>query len=192
MTPFLIVGLGNPGKKYEITRHNAGFLFLDFLQKEWNFPEFSQNERFHSSLSEGSFDSQKIILAQPETFMNLSGNAIEKLLSFYKIPLEHLAVIHDDLDIALGTFRTATNSRSAGHNGVQSIIDRLGSQTFRRFRLGIRIPTDIENSQSKIPSDRFVLEPFPENELRPLRSIFPEIQTALEAWIQTEEMSNVS
>lgn len=192
MTPLLIIGLGNPGKKYETTRHNAGFLFLDFLQREWDFPEFLRNERFHSSLSDGSFDGQKIILAQPETFMNLSGDAAEKLMYFYKIPLEHLAVIHDDLDITLGSFRIATNSSSAGHNGVQSIIDHIGSKTFHRFRLGIRTPTNLENSQPKIPNDRFVLEPFPEKELETLQSIFPEIQTALESWIREERMLSAS
>lgn len=186
MPPFLIAGLGNPGKKYEITRHNAGFLFLDFLREQWEFPDFLPSNRFQSVLSEEVFAGEKIFLIKPETFMNASGKAIETLLAFYKIPLSHLAVIHDDLDIPLGTFRIATDSRSAGHNGVQNTIDCLGSQAFRRFRIGISAPANAGHSQPKIPNDRFVLEPFSTNELKVLRSTFPEVQTALESWLQKD------
>lgn len=186
MSHFLIAGLGNPGKKYEATRHNAGFLFLDFLQREWCFPNFSPNNRFQSSIAEGSLDSNRILLVRPETFMNRSGEAILNLLSFYKIPQTHLAVIHDDLDIPLGSFRRATDSRAAGHNGVQNIIDRLGSQEFCRFRLGIGAgtPDNSENSSIRIPSERFVLEPFPKDEYETLRSIFPDVQTSVESWLR--------
>lgn len=158
----LIVGLGNPGKKYKATRHNIGFIFIDALQAGWNFPVFEFQKKFNAELSRENFQQEDIILVKPQTFMNLSGESVKKILDFYKMIPKDILVIHDDLDIAMGNFKIATNSSSAGHNGVQNIIDQLGTQEFRRIRVGIGqtkenaiicppdMPVQIKNSTNKL------------------------------------------
>src|SRR5689334_19392192 len=137
----LIIGLGNPGKQYENTRHNAGFIILDEIRKALDFPEFKFDNKFDAEISTGDYKleaiSYKLILAKPQSFMNLSGQAVKKIMDFYKIPVENIAVIHDDLDIELGKYKLSDDASAAGHNGVQSIIDHLGTQKFRRIRVGI-------------------------------------------------------
>jgi len=147
----LLIGLGNPEIKYDNTRHNAGFMLLDKIQKIWEFPDFEFNKKFNAEISinilpllnkervggevVGSEDN-KILLIKPQTFMNLSGTAVKAILDFYKLSPDDILVIHDDIDISLGKYKIATDSSSAGHNGVQNIIDQLGTQKFRRIRIG--------------------------------------------------------
>lgn len=166
----IIIGLGNPGKKYGNTRHNAGFSIIDAIQKDWNFPPFSENERFSASLSEGSREGERIILAKPMTFMNLSGHTVQALLNFYKLAPSDILVIHDDLDLPLGTCRIATDSSAAGHNGVQNIIEMLGTQAFRRLRVGIGRPPIPGPS----PAD-FVLMSFSQEEINTFQSLLPSL-----------------
>jgi PTH1 family peptidyl-tRNA hydrolase len=174
----LIFGLGNPGEKYQDTRHNAGFLFLDFLQKEWGFPEFAPSTRFETLLSKGERNGQAILLAKPETYMNLAGKSATTLLHYYKLTEKNLAVIHDDLDIAKGALRTTLSSSCAGHNGVADIINRLGTQDFFRIRLGVG------RSDEGVPAKDYVLLPFSHEEYQILHDdIFPEAKKALEEWI---------
>ena len=134
----LIIGLGNPGPKYENTYHNIGFIFLDKLREKWNFPVFTPNSKFQAELSQGTFGGNKIILAKPQTYMNLSGETVQALLGFYKLSPGNLIVIHDDIDIATGKIKIAQDSTSAGHNGVQNIIDLVGTKKFIRLRIGIK------------------------------------------------------
>ncbi|HUT22679.1 MAG TPA: ribosome biogenesis GTPase Der [Candidatus Bipolaricaulota bacterium] len=135
----LIVGLGNPGKEYESTRHNAGFTALDELKKEaqYDFGGWILDKKNQSWLSAGRLDGNKIILAKPQTFMNNSGEAVQKLVKYYNIDLDNLLVIHDDVDFLLGEYKIQKSRSSAGQKGVQSIIDFLGSNDFHRLRLGI-------------------------------------------------------
>lgn len=138
----LIAGLGNPGKHYEKTRHNFGFMVLDALAAELK-AEFKENKKYHAetAVTTVPFKTKhvRVLLAKPQTFMNNSGQAVEELRSFYKLRLEdQVWVVHDDLDVDLGTIRIRVNGSSAGQKGVQSIIDRLGSDEFTRFRMGIR------------------------------------------------------
>jgi len=137
----IIVGLGNPGEEYVGTRHNIGFEILTLIQKEWGFPPFEFNKKFDAEVSSADYKpgdtSHKLILVKPQTFVNLSGEAVAKILDFYKLTPDDIIVIHDELDIALGKFKIATDSSSAGHNGVQNIIDRLGTQKLKRIRVGI-------------------------------------------------------
>jgi PTH1 family peptidyl-tRNA hydrolase len=165
----LIIGLGNPGKQYANTRHNAGFMVLDEIQKAFSFPEFQMNQKFDTQISEGSKNGEKMILAKPQSFMNLSGEAVKALVDFYKIPLENIAVIHDDLDINLSEYKISADSSAAGHNGVQSIIDSLGTQQFKRIRVGI------EGAEKKkervVPGDVFVLQPFSAEELVTVKNL---------------------
>lgn len=133
----LIIGLGNPEKQYASTRHNVGFMFVDKLKEKYSFPDFESNKKFQAEITKGKIADTEIILVKPQTFMNLSGEATQAILSFYKLTPADILVIHDDLDIALGKYKLATDSSSAGHNGVEHIIEKLGTQKFRRIRVGI-------------------------------------------------------
>ena len=160
----IIIGLGNPGKKYKNTRHNAGFMILDEIQKKWEFPEFELSKKFNVEIS----TKKEIILMKPQTFMNLSGEAVQNILDFYKLSPDDILVIHDDKDIALGEYRLADDSTSAGHNGVQNIIDCLGTQKFKRIRIGI-------GAETTLPADVFVLQKFSDEELEKIKKVLDEV-----------------
>ena len=129
----LIVGLGNPGKNYENTRHNIGFLVIDkFLNN------VTYKEKFNGFYHETNFEGEKIIFLKPQTYMNNSGDCVGKFVKYYNIKSEDIMVIHDDLDIDLGVCKFKINSSSGGHNGIKSIISHLGSQNFFRMKLGIK------------------------------------------------------
>lgn len=180
----LIIGLGNPGKEYADTRHNAGFLCLEYIREAWGFSPFQENTSFQAECSDGRIENEKILLARPLTFMNISGGATQRLAHFYKIDPKNIAVIHDDLDISLGDVRESFGSRSAGHNGVGDIIETLGTKDFLRFRIGIKTP---ENETEKTPprdTAAFVLEPFPKDERVLVEKTFPHIAERLQMWIQ--------
>lgn len=135
---FVIVGLGNPGREYRFTRHNAGFMVIDFLCESLGI----KLSRMQSKALAGSgvLEGRKIILAKPQTFMNLSGQSVSGLVRFYKIPLSNLLIIHDDLDLPLGTLRLRPGGGSAGQKGLASTIQQLGTQNFPRMRVGIGRP----------------------------------------------------
>lgn len=136
--PYLIVGLGNPGRDYRNTRHNLGFMVIDAVGKALSIGLTRSQSR--ALVGSGSLDRRKVILAKPITFMNLSGQAVSGLVKFYKVPLSHLLVVHDELDIPLGALRLRPDGGSAGNKGMLSIIDRLGTQVFPRMRVGIGRP----------------------------------------------------
>ncbi|HYC79448.1 MAG TPA: aminoacyl-tRNA hydrolase [Candidatus Binatia bacterium] len=166
---YLIVGLGNPGKQYEQTRHNVGFRILDLLaDSEW----------------ESKYDAQfiktdEVILAKPQLFMNLSGKSVAQILKFY--PSAQLIVVHDELDFTLGSLKVMKNINSAGHNGVQSIIDELGTKEFIRVRVGINNP----ETKQELPGDAYVLQKFTEQEENILKEVLLKAKEALET-IQTD------
>jgi len=135
---YLIVGLGNPGREYRQTRHNVGFMLLDRLTARLNV-RFTRMQS-KALVASANFEERKIIFAKPQTFMNLSGQSVQGLLHFYKLPLENLLIAHDDLDLPLGTIRIRPDGRSAGQKGMTSTIDRLGTDEFPRLRLGIGRP----------------------------------------------------
>lgn len=170
----LIIGLGNPGDIYTMTRHNAGFLYLDFLQKEFGFEPFAPDKKMSADRAAGMIGGQKVLLIKPSTSMNNSGTAVLALLQFYKLSPSDITVIHDDLDIAPGTYKITPSSRAAGHNGVQNIIDTLGTQDFCRIRLGIGRPTEV--SGVCMPAHDFVLQNFSPEELANLALLFPKIK----------------
>lgn len=133
----IIIGLGNPGTEYENTFHNIGFNILDKIRAIWDFPSWKKEEKNESLVSSGKIGREKILLAKPWTFMNRSGDAASKLLAYYNGRPSDLIVIHDEFDLPWGTARHAFGRGSAGHKGVQSIIDALGTKNFTRIRLGI-------------------------------------------------------
>lgn len=135
----LIVGLGNPGRQYEKTRHNAGFLFLDELATEFSVSWFREN-RFQGLVTEVTIATQKVLLLKPETFMNLSGQSVGKMVRYYKLLPEEIVVAHDELDFAVGVVKLKKGGGHAGHNGLRDIIAHLGSREFYRLRMGIGRP----------------------------------------------------
>ena len=143
----LIVGLGNPEEKYENTPHNVGFKTIDLFKERFSFPNFSLKEKALISKKDD------VILAKPKTYMNESGLAVREIMNFYKIPKEDLWIIHDENDLKLGEFKISKDISSKGHNGIKSIIEKIGTQDFIRFRIGI-------NSNQKEDLIDYVLKPF--------------------------------
>lgn len=136
--PFLIVGLGNPGREYRANRHNVGFMLLDRLAARLGLT-FSRLES-KALVTRGEFEGCQLVLAKPQTYMNLSGQAVGALLRFYKVSPDNLLVAYDDVDLPLGTLRLRPSGGSAGQKGMASIIEKLGTQDFPRLRIGIGHP----------------------------------------------------
>jgi PTH1 family peptidyl-tRNA hydrolase len=156
---YLVVGLGNPGKEYELTRHNIGFMVIDRLSKDLNIAV--SKDQCNALIGQGATNSHKIILAKPQTFMNLSGQSVSDLLSWYKIELKRLIVICDDLDLDAGQLRIRPKGNSGGHKGVDSVIDRLGTTEFARVRIGIGKPDQIIEGEN---GSDYVLSKIPKSE----------------------------
>jgi PTH1 family peptidyl-tRNA hydrolase len=135
----LIVGLGNPGREYRYNRHNAGFMLLDRLVQRHGFLGFSRRQG-KALITTGAIANAAVILAKPQTFMNLSGEAVSSLLRFYALPLDRLLVCLDDIDLPVGTLRLRPDGGSAGQGGLQSIIEQLGTEAFPRLRIGVGRP----------------------------------------------------
>lgn len=148
----LIVGLGNPGNRYKFTRHNAGFMVVKKLASQL---ELELNQKSFDSLwGKGKIEGNNVLLALPQTYMNLSGTAVRQLIAFFKADIKDLIVIHDDLDLPFGTVRLKFGGGNAGHKGLTSITKDLGSPDFHRVRFGIGKPADRARVES------YVLEPF--------------------------------
>lgn len=179
----IIVGLGNPGEKYKNTRHNAGFLALDFILNEGDsFMTAKPSNEFKSEMHTWQDESgQKIIFLKPQTYMNDSGQALKVICNFYKLDLaKELLVIHDEVDLPFGTIRGTDSSSAAGHNGVQSIINDLGTQDFHRLRIGV----DTRASRNDLPTDAFVLQNFTDDELQKLQAdVFPKVKQEIEKFL---------
>lgn len=152
MERYMIVGLGNPGKQYAKTRHNVGFMSVDALAEAY---QIAINTRKHkAAIGEGTIEGRRVLLVKPQTYMNLSGEAVRPLADFYKISPAQIMVICDDLDIPLGTLRIRAKGGSAGQKGMQSIIQQLGTQAFPRIRFGIGRPP------GRMDAAAYVLLPF--------------------------------
>ncbi len=154
----IVVGLGNPGSRYEKTRHNIGFSVVDLIAERWGRPVFRDKFRSHLALCElpGSAGPEKTYLLKPQTFMNRSGDAVQPAAQFFKLTLDEVLIVHDELDLPLGRLQLKKGGGSGGHNGLKSLSERLGSPDYLRLRLGIgRPPSDFRGS----PAD-FVLGAF--------------------------------
>ncbi len=173
----IIVGLGNPGKEYEGTRHNAGFMFVDRLaQCEEIKPaneelKFNLDKKFESEIALASIKGEKIILAKPQTFMNLSGSAVSKILSFYKAEPEELIIINDDIDLPVGTIRIRKEGSSGGQKGLENIISALGTDSFIRIRIGI---SETGEKVDRIETVNYVLGKISKRELPILENVILE------------------
>ena len=133
----LIVGLGNPGDKYKNTRHNVGFITVDRIATNFSFDKFKKITKHKAEIAEGYINGEKTLLVKPQTFMNLSGQSVQSLMSFYKIPIEDIIIIYDDVDINFGKIKIKIKGSAGGHNGIKSVISSIG-ENFVRIRLGIK------------------------------------------------------
>lgn len=172
----LIVGLGNPGRKYKKTRHNIGFRTIDALldRHGWKL----NNSKFHGDYAIEHFNGEKIVLLQPQTYMNLSGESIRPLMDYYDIETEDVIVIYDDLDLPTGKIRLRQKGGHGGHNGVRSTIEHLGTKEFKRIRLGVGRPVNAT------PVVDYVLGKFPKDEKEAVEQSVQDAADAIEAWIE--------
>jgi len=147
----LLVGLGNPGPKYQANRHNIGFMAADEIVRRYGLS--APRSRFHGETFEGTVDGEKVLVLKPTTFMNESGRAVGEAVRFFKLPIEAVFVIHDEIDLAAGKVRVKRGGGHAGHNGLRSIVAHLGSPEFMRVRLGVGHPGDKEKVHGHVLSD---------------------------------------
>ena len=167
----LIAGLGNPGKQYATSRHNIGFLVINRLSKA-NGIEL-KGRKFKSRVGKGEVEGQSVILAKPQTFMNLSGEAVSAIAQYYKIIPQDIIIVHDDLDIPFGSLKIKTKGGSGGHHGLDSIIALLDDDRFLRLRIGIGKPPDERDEAD------FVLSPFNDSEAAQLETVIDKANTCL-------------
>jgi len=173
----LIVGLGNPGLAYRHNRHNVGFMVADALADKLEIP--LKRVKFKAQIGNGKLGDIPVIIAKPLTFMNNSGEVVAPLVRYFKVPLERLLVIHDDMDLPLGTLRMRPSGGSAGHNGMLSIFDKLGTNAIPRLRVGIGRPPGRMD-----PAD-YVLQDFPRSEEELLSMVIAQACEAALAFITT-------
>ena len=165
----LIVGLGNPGKKYEKTRHNCGFMAIDYYAQKNNLSFKNGNS---GDYSEFTINNEKVILLKPQTYMNLSGECVLKFVKYYNINIDDIFVIYDDIDFELGTFKIKKGGSSGGHNGINNIINNLKTENIKRIRIGI--------SKNEIPLEDYVLKKFSNSEMEKINKILPIISNVID------------
>ena len=162
----LIFGLGNPGKNYNNTRHNIGFSLLDYIANKKGFT--FDKEKFNASILEYNYNGDKVILIKPLSFMNLSGSVVSKFVSFYKVDLNDILIVQDDLDMVFGKVKVVFNSSSGGHNGIRDIESRLGTKSYARLKIGIAKNNEVDTKD-------YVLGKFNSDELKILDNVYDKL-----------------
>ena len=175
---FLVVGLGNYPKEYELTRHNIGFMCLDNLADKYS-ASFKTEAKFKADVASCMINYEKVILAKPLTYMNLSGEAVQKIASFYKIEPNNILIVFDDLSLDLGKFRFRANGSDGGHNGIKSIIQHLGTNKFPRLKVGIGPQPQFMKSEA------FVLQKFSNNQMDLLNKVVLKSVDAIEDYLSS-------
>jgi aminoacyl-tRNA hydrolase len=175
---YIIVGLGNPGKKYEHTRHNAGFDVLDIMAEEYDIK--IDKIKHKALIGEGRIGSEKVVLVKPQTYMNLSGESVQSVFQFYKVDMDHLIVVYDDIDLDIGKLRIRKKGSAGSHNGMKSIIKCLGSQDFPRIRVGVSKPEPNRDLAD------FVLSRVPKDQSDDMRSGLEKAVKTVEEIIRTD------
>lgn len=168
----LIVGLGNPGIEYEKTRHNVGYMFLDYITKNSNF---ELNKKFKAFQYENNFNGEKLLFIKPITFMNNSGESVVKYVNYYKIQPEDILIIQDDLDMPIGKYKLMYNHGDGGHNGIKNIILNLNSREFLRLKIGI--------SKATIDTKDYVLGKFSKKEFTELNNTFDKLNNFIQDYV---------
>ena len=174
---YLLVGLGNPGREYRLNRHNVGFMLLDRLVERHRLLGFTRRQG-KALITTGTIGEKGVILAKPQTFMNLSGEAVAPLLRFYNLPLERLLVVFDDIDLPLGTLRLRAEGGSSGQGGMKSIIQQLGTENFPRLRLGVGRPPGVKGAAN------YVLKDLRGEELEIMDTTLDKAADAAECWVK--------
>jgi PTH1 family peptidyl-tRNA hydrolase len=174
---FVIIGLGNPGREYENTRHNIGFRCVDAIAATHGL-SFSKKQS-KALIADGSIRDYKIILAKPQTYMNLSGESAQSLINFYKVPLSNLLVISDDMDIPAGTIRIREKGSAGGQKGLKNIIEHLGTLDIARMRLGIGRPP------GRMDAAAYVLQAFDKNDEPLVSDCIDRAVRAIEVWLES-------
>lgn len=174
----LIVGLGNPGRDYNDTRHNVGFNVIDLLVKKYNL-SFNENKKFNALECCCNLDGGKVIFVKPLTYMNLSGSSVALYVNYYNIELSDILIIHDDLDMVLGKIRFVFDSSSGGHNGIKDIINKLGSQRFSRLKIGI-------SNNKAVDTKDYVLGKFSNDEIKILNNSYEKLYNLIEDFISCD------
>lgn len=177
----LIVGFGNPGPKYQKTRHNVGFLCLDVLAKNQDFPKWTEKKDLKSLVSSHNIGDVRVLLMKPTTFMNNSGEAVEVVQHFYKISHSEIIVVYDELDIPFGQIRTRLGGGSAGHNGLKSLLEHIEGDV-NRVRIGI-------GSGQEVDATKFVLQRFAKDEESKLPALTKEVESILVEFIYQGKLS---
>ncbi len=177
----VIVGLGNPGKAYARSRHNLGFMSLDAFAQAQHAPEWKTDASLEAETTSVHFDGNKIMLAKPQTYMNESGRSVQKILVYYKLSPADLIVVYDDIDLAFCKMRIAMEGGAGGHNGVQSVIQSIGTKEFTRLKLGVRT-----GKRDRVAADKFVLEPFGLLERGRIKKWLPRIAEAIACLISED------
>lgn len=174
----LLVGLGNPGTEYDLTRHNIGFRVTDqFVAKQAEMEDWISKKDFKCHIAQGRFADTKVYVMKPMTFMNLSGEAVRAVMDFYKISADYIAVIHDELDVAYGQIRLRTGGSSAGHNGIKSVSQHIG-ENYGRIRIGVGPKTP-----AQMDSANFVLQKFSDDEQAQLGNLDKETSAIITEYI---------
>ncbi len=173
----LLVGLGNPGTPYTYTKHNVGFRALEACAPD---ASWSMHKRSDSMIARVVLHDQDMLCAQPQTFMNESGKAVQALLSFYDISVADVCVVYDDIDQLIGSVRIRPDGSAGGHNGMDSIITQLGTKDIARIKIGIAEET---RGKQTIPSEQYVLQPFTTEAEEKMKTILTEVPTVVEAWL---------
>lgn len=179
----LVVGLGNPEKKYDGTRHNIGFACVDEFVSKQSFDPWVEKKDLKCLFSSGTIGATRVIVIKPTTYMNLSGEAVQATTHFYKLTLANLVVVHDELDVAFGQIRTRRGGSDAGHNGIKSIMQHVGAD-FNRIRVGIGIP-DIKGDSAD-----FVLAKFGTSEMSQMSQLTREVNSLLTEFVASGELSH--
>jgi peptidyl-tRNA hydrolase, PTH1 family len=179
----LLVGLGNPGKKYESTRHNAGFMCIDeFVGKTDEMDKWMAKKDLKCLLSTGRIGQNRVLAVKPATYMNLSGEAVRAVMNFYKIHPDNVAVIHDELDIDFGQIRLRKGGSSAGHNGIKSVTEAIG-EDYARVRIGVGPKTPV-----KMKSEDFVLQDFSPEQQKQLPNLKREVLAIISEYLYGAEL----
>lgn len=171
----LIVGLGNPGTKYDLTRHNIGFEIVDNFAKKYNC-DFKAESKFNALVATTIINGEKVMILKPQTYMNLSGESVVKIRNYYDIELDDMIICHDDLDLNFGNIRIKHNSSSGGQNGVKNIIQQLGTQKFTRIKVGIL-------NNYKKDTAGFVLSKFNKEEMQQLPKLLDRCNDILDDFV---------
>ena len=183
---YLIVGLGNPDLQYSKTIHNIGFLFVDYLVSSLAFPEYKLHSKFNALYTEKIINNNKFIIIKPQTYMNLSGQAVQQFVSFYKIKIENIFVIHDDIDLKPNNIRIKQGGGSGGHNGIKNIDLMIGTNNYWRIRIGVGRP---ENN--KIPINEYVLSNISNDQIENNKKIFEIISNNMEELVTSNNKAEI-